>query len=458
MTTVGPALEITRRLQQPGPAAVGGVRRRLVVGAGHEGPARGRPDGTGTTATQVVTYPDGEQVAFGLNPGGRVHPAAGPVRDPGPGLGRRVHADRQERHDLHVHPVARLRRVRDHVDHRRAGAHRDVHLHRQRDHQDRPRRRAAVADLTWSTPSGAAYPHVASVVTDDATAGNSSTAITWNYHYSGDDLSAACPPASTDRRAPPTATRPGRTTRPRCWTPGRTSYWRLDETSGAARRQLGAGQRGRRQRHLHRGDARPGRRAAGRVVGAPRRPSTGPSYVTLPAEPGVTAAAYQTVSLWFKTSSPNGVLFVVCQTRRSARDSTTANCTPRLYIGSDGKLEAEFWTGHATDDVVDGGGRRRPVAQRRADRSGSGQPDPVPRRGAGRDASPARCDRRSEPTTTSAPGSSAAAGPTRRTPAAAPAAYLLQRRHLGRGVLGPAADRRRGLDAVRGRDPPRRRC
>jgi len=29
----------------------------------------GETDASGTTATQAVTYPDGEQVAFGLNPG-----------------------------------------------------------------------------------------------------------------------------------------------------------------------------------------------------------------------------------------------------------------------------------------------------------------------------------------------------------------------------------------------------
>ena len=41
----------------------------------------GQADSSGATATEVVTYPDGEQVGFGLNADGSYHAAAGPVRD-----------------------------------------------------------------------------------------------------------------------------------------------------------------------------------------------------------------------------------------------------------------------------------------------------------------------------------------------------------------------------------------
>jgi large repetitive protein len=50
--------------------------------------------------------------------------------------------------------------------------------------------------FTWSTPSGAQYPHVASTSTDPATAGQPSTALTWTYNYSGDSLTSVCPPTS----------------------------------------------------------------------------------------------------------------------------------------------------------------------------------------------------------------------------------------------------------------------
>jgi RHS repeat-associated protein len=51
--------------------------------------------------------------------------------------------------------------------------------------------------LTWATPSGAAHPHVATVATDPVSPGQSGTALTWTYSYSGDLLSSACPPGTT---------------------------------------------------------------------------------------------------------------------------------------------------------------------------------------------------------------------------------------------------------------------
>src|SRR5580698_112495 len=51
--------------------------------------------------------------------------------------------------------------------------------------------------FTWSTPSGATYPHVATVSTDPVTAGQPATALTWTYGYSGDLLTSVCPPGTT---------------------------------------------------------------------------------------------------------------------------------------------------------------------------------------------------------------------------------------------------------------------
>jgi RHS repeat-associated protein len=48
--------------------------------------------------------------------------------------------------------------------------------------------------FTWSTPSGATSPHVATVTTDPVTAGQSGTAQTWTYGYNGDLLSTVCMP------------------------------------------------------------------------------------------------------------------------------------------------------------------------------------------------------------------------------------------------------------------------
>ena len=51
--------------------------------------------------------------------------------------------------------------------------------------------------LTWSTPTGATAAHVATVSTDPVTVGQPSTALTWNYGYTGDLLTSVCPPGTT---------------------------------------------------------------------------------------------------------------------------------------------------------------------------------------------------------------------------------------------------------------------
>ena len=82
-----------RRWRSPGTTTArtrgcsGAFGAGLVVGAGHEG--RRRADQcAGAPATEVVTYPDGEEVGFGLNADGAYSAAARPVRDPGHGLRR----------------------------------------------------------------------------------------------------------------------------------------------------------------------------------------------------------------------------------------------------------------------------------------------------------------------------------------------------------------------------------
>jgi RHS repeat-associated protein len=87
--------------------------------------------------------------------------------------------------------------------------------------------------FTWATPSGAAYPHVATVSTDPVTAGQSATALTWTYGYSGDLLTSVCPPGTTtactkygyitDGSHAPTAV----------LNADPTAYYRLDDPAGA---------------------------------------------------------------------------------------------------------------------------------------------------------------------------------------------------------------------------------
>ncbi len=70
--TVGPALEITRDYNSADPRLSG------AFGAGWSSVldmkvSAGENNSAGATATEVVTYPDGEDVGFGLNPGGTTY-------------------------------------------------------------------------------------------------------------------------------------------------------------------------------------------------------------------------------------------------------------------------------------------------------------------------------------------------------------------------------------------------
>src|SRR5262249_17723629 len=65
------------------------------------------------------------------------------------------------------------------------------------------------------------------------------------------------------------------------------------------------------------------------------------SYLTLP-NGLATGRIYQTLSLWFQTTTPNGVLFSY-QKDAITNATTAADYVPALYVGTDGKLKGELW-------------------------------------------------------------------------------------------------------------------
>lgn len=72
VAVVGPALSVQRSYNSADP------RQSGAFGAGWSSVldmevSPGQPAGNGTTATEVVTYPDGQQVAFGLNADGKTY-------------------------------------------------------------------------------------------------------------------------------------------------------------------------------------------------------------------------------------------------------------------------------------------------------------------------------------------------------------------------------------------------
>ncbi len=193
--------------------------------------------------------------------------------------------------------------------------------------------------LTWSTPAGATVPHVATVVTDPVSAGDPASALTWTYTYSGDLLTKVCPPTSstactsygygTASRHPSAVDNAG----PR-------SYWRLGDASGTAATSAvldNSGTDNGRYTNVTLGQPGP---LPGSTATASGFNGTS-SRVQVPSKL-VTNGSYQAISLWFKTTAPNGVLFSY-QADPISNPTTPGNYTPALYVGASGKLYGEFW-------------------------------------------------------------------------------------------------------------------
>ena len=312
----------------------------MKVSAGEDG-------SSGTTATQVVTYPDGEEVGFGLNSNGTTYsppPGRYATLAPVTGGGFTL-TDKNDTVYTFTHALSSgvygISSITDALKRTETFTY-------NASNQVTTITSASGRALTvsWSTPSGASYAHVASVVTPDATAGNASTAQTWSYQYSGDRLAAACPPASTSACTAYTYTS-GSDYPDAVLDSGPHSYWRLDDTSGSnAVDSVLANE--------HASDAPYSGVTLGQDAGplsgsaakAATFSSSSSSYVTLPANL-VTASSYQTISLWFKTTTAGGVLWSSSASGPSG--STTQSFSPELYVGSDGKLVGAFWDGNASD-------------------------------------------------------------------------------------------------------------
>jgi RHS repeat-associated protein len=198
--------------------------------------------------------------------------------------------------------------------------------------------------FTWSTPTGAQFAHVASVSTDPATAGQPSTALTWNYSYTGDQLTSVCPPTS-----PASCTSYGYTTGTHFPTAvldtGPAAYWRLGEGSGGTAVDSVLANEG-----VFNGTysgvtlGQPGPLPGSSATSAQFNGTS--SYMQLPSSlagnASYLAGGYLTVSLWFKTTATGGVLFGSSSNPISG-GTTTGAYVPSLYVGSDGKLNGELW-------------------------------------------------------------------------------------------------------------------
>src|SRR6185437_13900989 len=339
VSTVGPALEVTRDYNSQNPQLSG------AFGAGWSSVLDMKViPGQGSTNTQVVTYPDGQQVAFGLNPGSSTYsPPPGRFATLKPVSGGFTLTDKNDTVYQFTQALSSggygITSITDALGHIEAFTWNGTG-------QITTITSASGRKLTlsWGWGTSANYPHVSSVLTDQAISGNAASAQNWTYTYSGDDLSAACPPASTTACTAYTYT-PGSDYPGAVLDSGPHAYWRLDDAAGSG---LAADS-------VLANEGADNAPYSGVTLGQDAGPLAGSSataatfngsssYVTL-QQGLVSGAANQTVSLWFKTSSPDGVLFSYENAPLSA-GSTTANWVPAIYVGSDGKLNAKYYNGN----------------------------------------------------------------------------------------------------------------
>ncbi|MFC0437396.1 LamG-like jellyroll fold domain-containing protein [Kutzneria buriramensis] len=199
--------------------------------------------------------------------------------------------------------------------------------------------------FTWSTPSGASNAHVATVATDPVTAGQPSTALTWTYNYSGDNLTSACAPGAGTACTTYAYTGTSQYLNT-ALDIGPHSLWPLGEQPGATTAVSAI--------HANEGNdngtynnvtlGQPGALVGSSATSAGFNGTS--SYVQLPTSlsSGWNGSA---ISMWFKTTSTNGVLYSYNGSDLS-QHTVVGNYVPALYVGSDGKLNGEFYTGNVS--------------------------------------------------------------------------------------------------------------
>ncbi|MFV2117301.1 LamG-like jellyroll fold domain-containing protein [Streptomyces sp. Act-28] len=333
---IGPSLEIDRSYNSLDPRVDG------AFGAGWSTVADMKAaevrDGAGAIASVVITYPGGEQVAFGRNSDGTYQPPLGRYARLEAVTGGYKLTDKDFTAYAFTQATSKagvkaIASITDYAG--RAATFTYDTSHQLTKITNTTSKRSLT--LTWQTPAGATAAHVATVATDPAKAGDASTVQTWTYGYAGDQLTRVCPPAdATKCTVYGYAT--GNHYRTTVLDADPFAYWRLGETSGTAAKDAVENNQGTYDGIHH--DVTLG--GTPFLAGSTQKTATfngTTSYVEMPSAPGATPS-YMSVSLWFKTTTAGGVLFYYGDKPLSATNpvGTTTKNTPAVYVGTDGKL------------------------------------------------------------------------------------------------------------------------
>ncbi|WP_318212927.1 LamG-like jellyroll fold domain-containing protein [Streptomyces sp. SJL17-1] len=344
VTVIGPSLEIERSYNSLDP------RTDNAFGAGWstvvDMKAAENKDGASTVTSVVITYPGGEQVAFGRNSNGTFVPPRGRYARLEPVTGGYKLTDKDFTAYSFTQATGKtgLYAISGIVDYAGRAETFTYNASRQLTKITNTTSKRSLT-LAWATPSGATAAHVVTVATDAAVVGDASTVQTWKYGYAGDQLTGVCPPADATKCTAYTYTT-GNHHRTTVLDADPYAYWRLGEAAGETVSKDTVDVNQGKYNGLYRNVALG---STSLLAGSTQKTATFngiTSYVEMPSAPGATPS-YTTISTWFRTTQAGGVL-VYYGDKPLSDPSPVANTTyntPALYVGTDGKLRGCLATG-----------------------------------------------------------------------------------------------------------------
>ncbi|MFE4264631.1 LamG-like jellyroll fold domain-containing protein [Streptomyces sp. NPDC056883] len=348
---VGPSLQIDRSYNSIDP------RIDSAFGAGWstvvDMKAAETKDGAGTVTSVVITYPGGEQVAFGRNTDGTFVPPLGRYARLETVSGGYKLTDKDFTAYSFTQATAKtgVYAISGIVDFAGRAETFTYNASKQLTKISNTTAGRSLG-LTWATPAGATVPHVDTVYTDPSVLIDPNTAQTWKYTYTGDQLATVCPPADWSKCTQYTYAT-GNHHRTTVLDADPYAYWRLGEASGATVTKDTVDTNQGKYNALYRNVTLG---SSGLLAGSTQKTATfngTTSYVEMPSAPGATPS-YTTISLWFKTTQAGGVLFYYGDKPLSITDPVpnTWYNTPALYVGTDGKLRGCLATGSCTTTIT----------------------------------------------------------------------------------------------------------
>ncbi|HEU5031548.1 MAG TPA: DNRLRE domain-containing protein [Spirillospora sp.] len=317
INTAGPGLEVRRTYNSLDP------RTGLAFGAGWATryDMRAVPDNDGS-GNVVVTLADGRELRFGRNPDGTFAPPTGNFATLQQNTSGWVLRDKTgTRWDFRSD--GRLIKVTDGLGQTQTLAY-DTAGHLATATNDLSHR---ILTFTWQ---GA---HVATVSTNPA----SGSALTWSYTYDGDRLSTVCAPQQACTQY---AYSDGSHYRAAVLDSGPRSYYRFDDQDGdpaTSEVDLNTGQDNGAYTNVT-------LQSDGALAGTGNKSASfngSTSVVQLP-DRLIQDQSYLTAELWFKTTS-SGVLLDYQD--RPITGTVGGWHVPALYVGTDGLLRGQFWSG-----------------------------------------------------------------------------------------------------------------